>query len=98
MVQRIANWSDLRGRVRAVGDHAKHPTFTQVTLAVDDVQPVEGFAAALDADARGSEVDVAVPRETAAALRLREGATVELRVRATAAGMFAHPDRTRVVD
>jgi hypothetical protein len=98
MVQALENWSLVRGRVHAIRDDTAHPAFKRVAIAVDDVAPVSDFAGAVDADAHGSVVEIAVPRETADALALADGMRVELQARATPAGLFAHPDGARVVE
>lgn len=97
MVQRIENWSVLRGQVQAVSDDPQQPEFRRVSLAVDGVDTVDGFATAVSEDAAGSVVDIAVPRTTADAIGLAAGRVVELSARSTPAGLFAHPDRVRIV-
>jgi hypothetical protein len=98
MVEALENWSVVRGRVHSIGDDALRPSFKRVELAVDGIAPLDGFATAVDADARGSIVEIAVPRATADTLALAQGMHVEMQARATPAGLFAHPDRARVVD
>jgi hypothetical protein len=97
MVEALENWSVIRGRVRSVADDAERPRFKRVSLAVEELLPVNGFPAAVDAGASGQIVEIVVPRETADALGLADGARVELHTRATPAGLFAHPDRARVI-
>jgi len=93
----MENWSVVRGRVHSVGEDAARPDFKRVELAVDEIAPVDGFAPAVEADAGGSVVEIAVPRATADALALARGMHVEMHTRATPVGLFAHPDRARVV-
>lgn len=92
-MQRIENWSTVRGRVRAVADDPDRADFRRVSVDVEGVEPVSGFAAALEPGAAGTTVEVAVPRETT----VSAGDGVEMQVRSTPRGMFAHPDKTRVV-
>jgi hypothetical protein len=97
MVQAVENWSVVRGRVHSIRDDTARAAFKRVEVAVDHVAPVDGFAPAVDAGASGSIVEIAVPRDTAEGLALANGMRVELQARATPAGLFAHPDRARVV-
>jgi hypothetical protein len=96
MVQSLENWSVLRGRVRSISDDPQHADLRRVALSVEDVNGVDGFAPAVD-DVKGRTVDIAVPRTTADALALAAGSAVEVHARATPGGLFAHPDRTRLV-
>src|SRR5436190_21492944 len=98
MVQALENWSVVRGRVHSIGDDPQRAHFKRVEVAVDDIAAVDGFPAAIDAGARGNIVEIAVPHATADALALSHGMHVELQARATPAGLFAHPDRARVVE
>lgn len=93
MVQQIENWSVVRGRVRAVGDDPDRADFRRVTLDVGSVQPVTGVANALEPDAAGRTIDVAVPRDA----DVPADAEVELHVRSSPVGYFAHPDKVRVI-
>jgi hypothetical protein len=98
MVQAMENWSVVRGRVHSVREDAARPDFKSVELAVDGIAPVDGFAPAVDGNAGGSVVEITVPRATADALALARGMHVEMHARATPAGLFAHPDRARIID
>jgi hypothetical protein len=91
MVRQIESWSMVRGRVRAVADDPGRAGFRIVSLDVDGVEPVDGYAHALDAGA--ASADVAVPREVFDHTALGVGDAVELQVRATPRGLFANPDR-----
>ncbi|HYI12272.1 MAG TPA: hypothetical protein VEK57_24680 [Thermoanaerobaculia bacterium] len=97
-MQQLETWSVLRGRVRAVADDAQRADFRTLSLDLDDVGGAEGFAAAVDASSAGSVVEIAIPRDTADAIGLEPGKHIELHARLTPAGLFAHPDRTRIVD
>jgi hypothetical protein len=99
MVQRIENWSVLRGRVRAMADDEQHAGFRTVSLDLDDVGAAEGFAtAAVEPSAAGSVVVITVPGSTADAIGLEPGKYVELHARSTPGGLFAHPDRAKIVE
>jgi hypothetical protein len=91
MVRQIESWSIVRGRVRAVADDPERTNFRIVSLDVDAVDPVDGYAHALDTTA--TSADIAVPRETMEKLPLAAGESVQLEVRGTPRGLFAHPDR-----
>ena len=76
MVQQIENWSIVRGRVHTVTDDLERAGFRIVSLDVTAVEPLQGYASAMDSDAAGTTVEVAVPRDTAEAMPLRAGKEV----------------------
>ncbi len=79
-MQVIENRSDVTGRVTGVSPHPTLPDHSLLTVQLDDVAPVEGFANLFDA-ARGKTIDVAVSRERAKQLGLRPGDSVVARIR-----------------
>ena len=79
-------------------DDAERDAFKRVLIDVEHVAPVDGFSPAVYAGSSGGTVDIAVPRDLAHALGLAQGMRVELQTRATPAGLFAHPDRARVIE
>lgn len=97
MVQRIENWSVLRGKVREIADDPHRTDFRQVKLDVQGVALADDFPAAVGDEVVGSALDIAIPRGTVEDVGLTPGSVVEVCARSTPAGLFAHPDRVRIV-
>lgn len=97
MVQVIENWTKLRGQIIDVEPDTENVSFLRLSIAVEDTQPVNGFAN-LVAESAGAVIRVAIPRRGVNLLNVRKGRWIELQVRSTPKGFFAHPDKIQLVD
>lgn len=79
-MQVIENRSDVTGRVTDVSPHPTLPDHSLLTVQLDDVAPVDGFANLFDAS-RGKTIEVAVLGARAKELGLRPGDSVAARIR-----------------
>lgn len=94
-MQSIENWSELCGKVRKITVDPHRVGFRRIWLDVERVKPVESFPPAV-AFSLGSVVDISVAVDTVNVIGLEAGNDVELQVRSTSTGLFAHPDHVRV--
>jgi hypothetical protein len=76
----IENWSDVSGTVLSMEPSPDIQGFVAVELAVERVDPVEGYANLL-AHVAGAQLVVHVPEEVAQNLGLGPGDAVQCRVR-----------------
>jgi|SRR5512143_1179147 hypothetical protein len=79
-VQIIENWSDVTGVVQSCQSSPDVAGFMAVELAVEKVNPVEGFANLLGHMA-GKTLVVLVPEELAKSLDITPGDAIEGRMR-----------------
>jgi hypothetical protein len=76
----IENWSTITGVIQSLAPSNDLAQFVVVTVAVDRVDPVDGFANLL-ADAAGHDLDVLVPQDIVQSRGLRAGQMIICRVR-----------------
>lgn len=76
MVRAVENWAELTGAVREIRPRPGVPGMSEVVLAVDGAEEVEGYPN-LFAEAPGQELVVSV--DTASLGDVEPGATVRLR-------------------
>ena len=76
----IENWSTITGVIRSIAPSNDLAQFVVVTVAVDRVEPVDGFANLL-ADAAGQDLDILMPQDIAQSAGLNEQERIACRVR-----------------
>lgn len=94
MVQIRENWADVEGTVRSVRPSGNRPDRCDVDLAVERVDPVEGFPNLVGEPSLGPlELTVVALADDLARAGVTEGARVRGRVRrATSTELFARRD------
>ncbi len=99
----IENWTVIRGPVRSIKPAPDRQGFALVTVAIEQEEPVEGFANLL-AGSAGKQLEVLIPSDLIGKLGLGENDILEARVRrAPRQQIFVHqqhvsaqrPSRTR---
>ena len=76
----IENWSTITGVIRSISPSKELAQFVVVTVAVDRVDPVDGFANLLSGVA-GHDLDILVPQDIAQHTGLQERKRITCRVR-----------------
>ncbi|HET7506767.1 MAG TPA: hypothetical protein VFJ53_00260 [Solirubrobacterales bacterium] len=92
MVEAIENWAELSGTLRDLRPRAGASEMTDLVVAVDAAEDVEGFPNLLS-DAPGQELTIAVRNEALPPDPLAPGEKVSLRAqRAAPDVVVAHPE------
>jgi hypothetical protein len=96
MVQAIENWAELKGTVRAVKPRQGVPRMSDVVLAVEQADDVEGYPNLLT-EVPGQELAVSVDTESLG--DLEPGVRVRVRAqRADPQTVVAHPEGPTAVE
>jgi hypothetical protein len=92
MAQAIENWADLLGSVREIRPHCGAPQMSELVLAVERADDVEGFPNAF-AETPGNELPIAVETGRLEQAGIGRGDRVRVRVeRASPSTVVAHPE------
>jgi hypothetical protein len=97
MVQVVENWASLEGTVRSTRPSQLGPDYVEVDLAVERVEPVEGFRN-LFPEAENTVISVTFPGDIVEKLGLRAGDRIRCQARkASPFAAFAKADEVRIV-
>jgi hypothetical protein len=92
----IENWSTITGVALSIEPSKDLEQFVVVTVAVDRVDPVDGFANLL-AGAAGQELSILAPSDVVQSAGLFKGARIVVRVRRAGADrVFVHQQQITV--
>jgi hypothetical protein len=92
LVQIIENWSDISGKVRFYTLSSEVEGFAAVTINVENVRDVPGYANLLSTVA-GTEITILVPQTLATQQKIASGTQIDCRVRRGGPNrIFIHPD------